>query len=227
MNDHGLYIYSKCKLSPITLSELEAYSFYAINALTSIAKSALIGEFNHTFIWENTQEQRELLLGSNLWKTLKFMWDYAENGEHYSELHDGLIVDLIHDLYLWSAACGSRLALDGSFGYESIEVREAGIKLGYKYLARLKLDFGCELVKDIPIHAQYPQSHEEALSTIEYALLSGFSVVGAVRNEIMDKSDPLIATKQGKVSFIDVDSAKPRILKKRKFTPTFGVNYDC
>ncbi|WP_445777225.1 hypothetical protein [Shewanella sp.] len=223
----GITILHKCKLTPITLEELMEYSFYALYQLSYLADTARFGQSPDMYSdWDNSDEQREFVINSHLWKTVNFIWEYAEKGMHIEKLNEAYVNDLLVDLYKWGASCDSVLLHDGSFGHETLEVREAGSKLAYKFLARIKLDLGWNIDHAFPAASLYPMTHETKLSTVEYALLAGLSHVGAVRNEASSKSDQLITEKIGNNILIPVEVARHRLPKKRKFVSTQGVNYD-
>ncbi|MEG3754151.1 hypothetical protein [Psychromonas arctica] len=224
----GLTIHHACKLTPITEEELMEYSYYAINNLNFLAKTATGGfqsliEEND---WEASIQQKEMVVETNLWKTLKLIWEYAEKGMNLerikSEYH---MDDLLTDLYKWSSACNSTLLYDGHFGHEKIEVRESSIKLAYKFLARLKLDFEFNILDELPSSGLYPVAHSTMLTTVEYSLLAGLSHIGAVRNEVCKIKDPLVIEKEGGNILITIPVARKFLQKKRKFISTEGIDY--
>jgi hypothetical protein len=224
----GITIFNICKLTPITLEELMEYSYYAlrnISRLADTAKHGQLSDLGSDSDWDGSTEQQEFVLSSNLWGKVKYIWEYAEEGKHIESLHDGYVCDLLVDLYMWSSACDATLLHDGSFGRETVEVREAGSKLAYKFLARIKLDLKWDIESSLPVAELYPMTHATKLTTSEYALLAGLSHTGAVRNEASNKIDPLITVKEGNNILIPVDVARYRLQKKRKFVPTIGVDY--
>lgn len=239
MASYGITIYQQCKLTPITEEELIEYAYYALNNMESLTAYAKTGDQpDMSLDWNNSLEQREYVFESHFWTEVKFIWEYAEKGLNIDKLssininksktvrnlHDGYINDLLVDIYKWFATCDATLAHDGSFGYETVEVREAGSKLAYKFIARIKLDFKCNLDDIISIGELYPMTHEKMLTTHEYALLAGLSHVGAVRNEASNKANPLITVKEGNNILIPIDVARKRLISKRKFVQTRGVN---
>lgn len=216
-------IAGKCKLSPVTENELNQYSHYALICINQTAELANgTGWPDLSIEWDNTEQERQNIKNSYLGETLRFIWEYTERGLHLDKMEMGDFHDPLMQLYRWTATCNAYLVHLGSFGdAESIEVIEVGSKLAYKFIARLKLDMNHELC----VEDTYPMSHASELTTIEYALLSGFSHVGAVRNEVSNKLDPLTVNKVGNQTLISVETARKRLMKKRKFVPTQGANY--
>lgn len=235
----GITISNRTKLTPITEKELMEYSYYVLYQTSYLYQTALNGRSPDMYAdWDDSTEQNTYVLNSHLWQEIKQVWEYAEHGMHadkfcltddsngdFTELKDGYITDLLVDMYKWFTACEGVLYHDGDFGHETPEVREAGSRLVYKFLARLKLDFKCNIDQFIVADTLFPMAQETTLSSHEYALLAGLSHVGAVRNEVNNKNNPLIVTKEGNKIMVTVEVARERLQKKRKFIQTQGVDY--
>ena len=226
MSTLKITISSKSKLSPITEAEINQYAYYALTCINQTAELANgTGCPDLTIEWNNTESERDVVKHSYLGETMRFMWEYAEQGLHLDEMKKGNFYDPLMQLYRWTATCDAYLVHLGSFGEEPLEVMEVGSKLAYKFIARLKLDLNLDMSQEFIIANIYPMSHDTELTTLEYALLSGFSHIGAVRNEVSNKSDPLKVSKTGNQTLISVDEARKRLAKKRKFTQTIEVDF--
>lgn len=220
-----IYIHKNCALSPTTKEELMAYIFYVESKLQMSVNGVEICTNDE---WEGTDEQISIVENHRLWGDFLNVWEYAEQGILHIKCSPTaeMANDLFIDLYKFVGMGQVMLAHDGSFGYESLSVRHAGAKVLYKYLARLKLDYKVDLDFDFAMIHLFPLAHDKELNTIEYALLAGLSHVGAVRNEISNKNNPLIAQKVGNNLVILIEEARKRLPSKRKFVPSEGVEYD-
>ncbi|WP_261890203.1 hypothetical protein [Vibrio cortegadensis] len=170
--------------------------------------------------WNNTEEERKIVNQSFLGETMMFAWEYAERGLHLKTMSKGAYHDPLIFIYRWTITCNAYLIHHGKFGNESLEVNEVGSKLLYKLIARLKLDLQLDMDHEFGACALFPMTHATMLTSHEYALLAGFSHIGAVRNEVCRKDSPLIVEKKGNQILVPIASARISLAKKRKFTPT-------
>lgn len=214
-------IASNCKLSPITHDQLNEYCYYALKCL--METSQLAQEFEwpemHT-TWSNSDKERDFVKKSFLGETMTMVWEYAEQGLHFESMSKGAYHDPLIFIYRWVITCDAYLVHHGKFGNESLEVNEMGSKLLYKLIARLKLDLQLDMDHEFGVSDLFPMAHPTMLTSHEYALLAGFSHIGAVRNEVANKENPLLVKKKGNQILVPIESAISALAKKRKFTPT-------
>ncbi|CAH7472597.1 conserved hypothetical protein [Vibrio chagasii] len=214
-------IASNCKLSPITHDQLNEYCYYALKCL--METSQLAQEFEwpemHT-TWSNSEKERDFVKKSFLGETMTMAWEYAEQGLHFESMSKGAYQDPLIFIYRWVITCDAYLVHHGKFGNESLEVNEMGSKLLYKLIARLKLDLQLDMDHEFGVSDLFPMAHPTMLTSHEYALLAGFSHIGAVRNEVANKENPLLVKKKGNQILVPIESAISALAKKRKFTPT-------
>ena len=219
-----LIIYKACPLSPTSIDELKAY-FYYVEYRRQLSVNDIV--INDDPDWEGTEEQRAIVHNHSLWSDFEYIWAYAEKGLNAEEVKNGVAhaLGLLIEIHRFIGYGEVELVHDGSFGCESISIREAGIKVVYKFLARMKLDLKIDLDYEFAMLWVFPLSHATKLTTSEYALLAGLSHIGAVRNEVCKKSNPLFAEKEGNNLVISIEEARKHLLNKRKFIPSKGVDY--
>lgn len=222
----GITLHKSCPLSPITKDELMSYIFYAESRIQIAVND------NSLYLddeWEGTEEQITMVENHRLWPDFLAIWEYAELGKlplaAGVRLNAEIANEFLVDIYKFIGMGEVLLAHDGSFGFETLDQREAGAKVAYKFLARAKLDYKINL-DDMPIGWLFPVAADEALTTTEYALLAGLRHVGAVRNEVSDKHNPLMTKKVGNTLLISIDEARKKLPLKRKFVPSIGIDYD-
>ena len=217
-------IHRRCPLSPILKEDLMGYIYYDEKKIQLSVNDI---EICNDEEWAGTEEQLAIVQGHRLWRDFQFVWEYAELGLHVQEIKGFMAhsLDRLIDIYKFIGYGEVVLAHDGNFGHESISVGNAGAKVVYKFLARMKLDLGIDLDWEFAMHGLFPLSHNVKLTTTEYALLAGFSHIGAVRNEVCKKSNPLLADKEGNNLVISIKEARKHLLNKRKFIASKGVDY--
>ncbi len=227
MKHTGIVISKDSSLSPVKKGDLIQYTYYAIAYIDNLNKMTLNGHSSDICQdWVGEDEQYEIVYKSGLWQDINTLWEYAENGLNHKRLYDGYCNDLLSDLYKVIATCNGILLHNGTFSHEGKEVREAGAKTVYKFMARLKIDGLLENgLDDIAVSSLFPMADFRQLTTFEYALLAGYSHIGAVRNEIGKKNNSLVATKSGGTLLISLNEAKRTLINKRKFIPTPGISY--
>ncbi|MDA0149794.1 hypothetical protein [Vibrio sp. LaRot3] len=214
-------------LSSISLDDLNEYSHYTLTCINQTAALANTGEWpDELFIhWNNSVEEVAAVKKSYLGETMFFLWEYAEFGLNYDEIKAGHYHDPLMQVFRWTSLCDAFLVHAGTFGNEDLAIQQLGKQLAYKVLARLKLDLNIDIEEEFSANSLFPLSHPTDLTTLEYALLAGFSHVGAVRNEICNKANPLKVIKEGNNSIIPIEEARVKLFKKRKFVPTRGLDY--
>ena len=214
-------------LSAISLDELNEYCHYTLTCINQTADLANTGDWPDDFLmsWNNTPEEVNALKSSYLGQAMFFLWEYAELGLHYEDMKAGQFHDPLMQVFRWTALCDAFLLHAGTFGTEDLAIQQVGKQVAYKVLARLKLDLDIDIDNELSASDLFPLSHPTDLTTLEYALLAGFSHVGAVRNEISNKKNPLPVMKEGNQSIIPIEEARNRLFRKRKFVPTRGMDY--
>ncbi|PMG86413.1 hypothetical protein BCU83_04165 [Vibrio breoganii] len=234
-----LCIHGQAALTPVTEADLLHNTYNILGHLSSLFDETIRGaeypsaHSDSLFVeWTSTPEQVALVKSAPIWATIYDNWLYAEKGIHPKKLRR-CTLELGHLVTLHRLIGLGDLILmhDGSFDCGSVATHEALIKLMYKFIARAKLDkldteYYAEFL-EMNIEEYFPQALEYGkLSTIEYALLAGFSHIGAVRNEASGKNSTLKVTKEGNSLAISVEEARKRIPRKRKFIPTEGIDYE-
>ncbi|SDH43805.1 hypothetical protein SAMN04488136_11623 [Vibrio xiamenensis] len=220
-----LNIGKQIPLRPLTEDEVMEYVYYVLYHCDYLSQVGRTGISPDRYCDHMDEDGRELVLNSHLWQEFKFVWEYAEKGLHADEITQVQASDLISGLYKYAGLAEVVLLHDGDFGLESRSVSYAGTIILYKFMARLKLDFNWDMEDVTGAFCLFPMAHDTELTTVEYALLAGFSSHGAVRNEISSKTDPLKATKVGKTLLISVDEARKRLPRTRNYIPTKGVTH--
>jgi hypothetical protein len=222
----GITLHKNCSLSPTSEDELMEYTYYLLYHSQSLYECGRFGNsLDISNAWSNTEDERKWVASSSLWTHFKWAWEYAERGMGANKLNIALLQDNMMFLHRYAGFGQVVLEHDGNFACESTTVRDTGPKVLCKLLARFKLDFNVDLDSEFPLLHLFPLVYSSKLSTIEYALLAGMSHVGAVRNEVSRKVNPLPACKVGNNLEISIKDARARLLSKRKFVPSPNIDY--
>lgn len=244
----GVTIRKNENLLPVTEEQLRHSIYEILSVLVILCDSAHgYGDADTSggvIDFLNEPEQVRLLESSLMWKYIAPMYQFAELGEPLDvvEYH---IKEILGDLSKWITATAPILEYDGT------PSNQAAIKVIYKFIARLKLNYrwdfegiygpednpdplphsgakdGINLLCAAPSTSGgwYPDTHRRHLTLVELALLAGMSNIRSVRNAQFSKADPLSFIKEGAQVLITVEEAR-RWLKGRKgFVPTKGIQY--
>lgn len=239
----GLTINKNESLLPVTEEQLR-HSVYEILSVLAILSDSAHGHGEAdtscgVIDFINEPEQVRLLENSLIWKYIVPMYQFAELGEPLDvvEYH---LSDMLGDLSKWITATDPILAYDGTPSDQSV------VKIIYKFLARLKLNYHWDLQgKDSSEHRTdlfdhsgivnygldplssgfFIETHARHLTLVELTLLAGMGNIRSVRNAQFSKTDSLAFIKEGVQVLITVEDAR-RWLKGRKgFVPTKGIQY--
>lgn len=226
-----IFIHPNTPLTPITEEELMIYCFFSECRMEQSFNDKSICENDE--IWEGTKEQLKIAQESRYMGHLYSAWRYAELGipgflfTEYGTNKPKSIESISVEVNEWFIEMirfvgysQMILAHDGQFGHESTAERYTGAKILYKFLARLKLDYGLEVLDSFMMLELLPHTSDLGLSTVEYGLLAGFSHKGAVRNEISNKETLLTAQKIKNKIVIPIEVARKTLMTKRNFVPT-------
>ncbi len=238
----GVTINKNASLLPVTEDQLQHSVYEMLSVLVILCDSAHgHGEADTSggvidFLGE--PEQIKLLENSLMWKYLHPMYLFAELGEPLDVINYHLS-DMLGDLAKWITAANPILE------YDETSLNQAAIKIIYKFIARLKLNYrwdfdGNYSPKDnpdplphsdarnglVPLSAGwYPDTHKRHLTLVELALLAGMSNIRSVRNAQFSKTDPLSFIKDGAQVLITVEEARRWLQRRNGFVPTKGIEY--
>lgn len=244
----GVTINKNASLLPVTEDQLQHSVYEMLSVLVILCDSAHgHGEADTSggvidFLGE--PEQIKLLENSLMWKYLHPMYLFAELGEPLDVIEYHLS-DMLGDLAKWITAANPILE------YDETSLNQAAIKVIYKFIARLKLNYrwdfegtyGPEDNPDPLPHSNaknginplcfgpslsngwYPDTHRRHLTLVELALLAGMSNIRSVRNAQFSKSDPLSFIKEGAQVLITVEEARRWLQGRNGFVPTKGIEH--
>lgn len=238
----GVTIKKNTNLQPITEAQLQHSVYEMLSVLDILYNSAhgrgMADTSCGVIDFCDEPEQIKLLENSMMWKYLHQMYLFAELGEQLNVVGYHLS-DMLGDLAKWITAASPILEYDGT------ELNQAVIKVIYKFIARLKLNYRWDFdgaygpgdnpdplphsdAKNglIPIAANwYPDTHHRHLTLVELALLAGMSNIRSVRNAQFSKSDALSFIKEGAQVLITVEEARRWLQGRNGFVPTKGIVY--
>lgn len=238
----GVTIKKNANLQPVTEEQLRHSVYEMLSVLEILYNSAHgRGEADTSggvidFLGE--PEQIKLLDNSMMWEYLHPMYLFAELGEPLDVI-DYHLSNMLGDLAKWISATNPILEYDGT------PLNQAAIKVIYKFIARLKInyrwnfdgDYSPEDRPDPLPHSEamdgietlsanwYPDTHRQHLTLVELALLAGMSNIRSVRNAQFSKSDPLSFIKDGAQVLITVEEARRWLQGRNGFVPTKGIEY--
>ncbi len=239
----GVTINKNASLNAVTKEQLQHSVYEILSTLEILYNSAHgHGEADSScgvinFLGE--PEQIKLLEESKMWKYLHSMYLFAELGEPLDVIN-GHISDMLGDLAKWISATNFIFAYDGT------PLNQAAIKVIYKFIARLKLNYRwnfdgsydsddhttsisdldtLEGITPLSDNLSYPDTHIKHLTLVELALLAGMSNIRSVRNAQFSKTDPLSFMKDGAQVLITVDEARRWLQGRNGFVPTQGIVY--
>lgn len=239
----GITIKKNASLNAVTEEQLQHSVYEILSALEILYNSAhgcgIADSSGGVIDFLGEPEQIKLLEESKMWKYLHSMYLFAELGEPL-DVVNGHISDMLGDLAKWISATSPILEYDGT------QLNQAAIKVIYKFIARLKLNYrwhfdgnyGLEDHPDTLPHSDvitdgiptlssnwYPDTHIKYLTLVELALLAGMSNIRSVRNAQFSKTDPLSFIKEGAQVLITVEEARRWLQGRNGFVPTQGIEY--
>ncbi|WP_028765323.1 helix-turn-helix domain-containing protein [Shewanella colwelliana] len=227
MNLLSLRLPTKTSLPPVQESELMAYCFETLTLIENLRQSlesyGAEGDPHEVPKWEGNKQQLAIMKASRVWLVFKELFSYAELGKPInissSENIGAWLTDHLENAVKW-ICCTYPMK-----EYHGFYLSFVGEQIVYKFLARLKLDFECDLEEVIGCGlTPFPYTHEMHLTVMEIALLAGISE-RSVRNAIYSKDDRLEHIKDGRQVYVSVKEARRWLQERRKFTRTEGVAY--